>query len=61
MALEQRIDSLKKRHAHIDHIVHEEEIRPVPDIVRLHELKRMKLQLKDEVVRLTHGQEEAAA
>ena len=60
MALEQRIESLKKRHAHIDHIVHEEEIRPAPDIVRLHELKRTKLHLKDELVRLMNGHEVAA-
>ena len=60
MALAQRIESLKKRHAHLDHIVHEEEIRPFPDIIRLHELKRMKLNLKDEVARLMHGSEEAA-
>jgi hypothetical protein len=60
MALEQRIESLRKRHADIDHIVHEEEIRPAPDIVKLHELKRTKLHLKDELSRLT-SQEEAAA
>ena len=60
MALAQRIESLKKRHAHIDHIVHEEEIRPFPDLIRLHELKRKKLNLKDEVTRLMNGHEEAA-
>lgn len=60
MALAQRIESLRKRHAHIDHIVHEEEIRPAPDIVRLHELKRKKLNLKDELARLMNGHAEAA-
>ncbi|MGE3623933.1 MAG: YdcH family protein [Bdellovibrionales bacterium] len=60
MALMQRIESLKKRHADVDHLLHEEEIRPAPDIVRLHELKRIKLNLKDEVTRLTNGHEEAA-
>ena len=38
-------------------------IRPAPDIVRLHELKRTKLHLKDEIeilTRLMNGQVEAA-
>jgi len=60
MALMQRIESLKKRHADIDQIVHEEEIRPFPDGTRLHELKRAKLNVKDELFRLLNGQEEAA-
>ena len=60
MAFEQRIESLKKRHASIDGILHEEEIRPAPDIVRLHELKRQKLNIKDEMSRLMNGHEAAA-
>lgn len=52
MALAQRIESLKKRHAHLDNMLHEEEIRPAPDIIELHKLKRQKLNLKDEIVRL---------
>jgi hypothetical protein len=60
MAFMQRIQSLRQRHASIDHILHEEEIRPAPDIVRLHALKRMKLNLKDEMARLANGHEEAA-
>ena len=61
MALEQRIESLKKRHADIDHVVHAEELRPAPDIIRLHELKRQKLNVKDELSALLHQQEERAA
>jgi hypothetical protein len=60
MALPQRIEALKKRHATIDDILHDEEHRPSPDIIRLHELKREKLHLKDEMNRLTHGEERAA-
>jgi hypothetical protein len=60
MALEQRIESLKKRHAHLDHILHDEEHRPAPDILRLHELKREKLHIKDEILFLMHGEERAA-
>ncbi len=60
MALEQRIESLQKRHAYIDTVLHEEENRPAPDIVRLHELKRQKLSVKDELARILYGHEVAA-
>lgn len=60
MALEQRIESLKKRHAHVDLILREEEARPAPDISKLHSLKREKLHLKDEMLRLMNGQQQAA-
>jgi len=57
MALTQR---LKKRHSQIDHVLHDEELRPAPDILRLHQLKREKLQLKDEINRLADVRERAA-
>jgi hypothetical protein len=60
MALSQRIESLRKRHAEIDHILHQEQIRPAPDITRLHQLKRIKLNLKDEMARLMNGHAAAA-
>ncbi len=53
MALEQRIQSLRKRHAELDHKIHSEEARPLPDAVLLHQLKSEKLNMKDEMVRLT--------
>lgn len=60
MALEQRIESLRKRHALIDHIVQQEQTRPAPDVSVLHELKREKLYLKDEMNRLLNGERQAA-
>jgi len=60
MALQQRIESLKKRHADIDLKLSMEESRPAPDHVFLHQLKCQKLNLKDELNRLLHGQSEAA-
>jgi hypothetical protein len=60
MAFEQRIESLKKKHAYIDHMLHEEEVRLSADDDKVHELKRRKLKLRDEMVSLMSGHEEAA-
>ena len=60
MALEQRIESLKKHHAQIDQALHEEQMRPAPDDIRLHNLKCQKLFVKDELNRLLHDRQEAA-
>lgn len=60
MALEQRIETLRKRHNEIDLQVRSEEARPFPDVVRLHQLKHQKLNLKDEMARLMKGHQQAA-
>ena len=59
MALEQRIQSLRKRHAELDLQILAETARPAPDTVRLHQLKSEKLNTKDEMFRLAHMQEAA--
>jgi len=60
MALEQRIESLKKRHAQIDLMIQAEEAHPLSDPVLLQQLKRQKLNLKDEMTNLSYGQRQAA-
>jgi hypothetical protein len=60
MALEQRLDSLKKRHAQVDLMIMAEEAHPIPDPILLHQLKRQKLNLKDEMASLLNGQRQAA-
>ncbi len=60
MALENHIDSLKKRHARLDQMIREEEAHPGADDLNLHRLKSQKLSLKDEIERLLHGQRVAA-
>ncbi len=60
MALDNHIESLKKKHARIDQMLHEEEARPGADITVLHRLKSQKLGLKDEIERLLHGHRVAA-
>lgn len=49
MNLVAHIDSLKAKHAALDQAIHDEETRPLPDVGRLHDLKRQKLKIKDEL------------
>lgn len=60
MAIVQRIESLQNRHAHIQSQIEFEEARPFPDTALIQQLKREKLQLKDEIARLSSGKQEAA-
>lgn len=46
------INALNKKHAALDEKIHNEENRPAPNSTILHELKKEKLVLKDEMVRL---------
>jgi hypothetical protein len=41
--------ALQARHAALENAIHEEETRPHPDDVKLHELKREKLKIRDEL------------
>jgi hypothetical protein len=43
------VEELASKHAALDEMIHEEEHRPLPDMTRLHELKKEKLRLKDEL------------
>ncbi len=43
------VEELSSKHAALDALIDEEEHRPLPDIIRLHELKKEKLRLKDEL------------
>ena len=52
MYLEAHFNALTKKHAALDEKIHHEENRPAPDSTILHELKREKLILKDEMTRI---------
>ena len=43
------VEELSSQHAALDALIDEEENRPLPDIIRIHELKKEKLRLKDEL------------
>ncbi|MFN3520980.1 MAG: YdcH family protein [Phenylobacterium sp.] len=49
MAVEARIRELGSRHSALEDAIHEEMTRPAADDVRLKELKRQKLKLKEEM------------
>lgn len=52
MTTTDRIDALKDRHASLDEQIDDEERRPHPDDAVIHDLKRRKLAIKDEIMRL---------
>lgn len=51
MSLETHVEALTKKHANIDAIIEQEEHRPYPDAMRLMQLKRQKLRIKEELGR----------
>jgi hypothetical protein len=52
MPASQRIVSLQTKHATLDREIVEENQRPLPDDTRIHELKREKLRIKDEITEM---------
>lgn len=53
MSVFDRIESLRSQHALLDEAIREETHRPHPDELRIHELKREKLRLKDEIAAMS--------
>ena len=51
MSLETHVEALTEKHASIDEIIEQEEHRPYPDAMRLMQLKRKKLRIKEELGR----------
>ncbi|GAC1334321.1 MAG: DUF465 domain-containing protein [Beijerinckiaceae bacterium] len=56
MTLQSHLAELERRHQAIERQLEEEKQHPACDTLRLAELKRRKLQLKDEIVRLQHDE-----
>ena len=52
MTIEDRVETLKAKHARLEHEIDEEIHRPLPDTVHLTELKREKLRIKEEIQRI---------
>ncbi len=52
MSLEAHIDELAEKHRELDRRIEKEEAMPGSDDVSIHELKKEKLRLKDEMERL---------
>jgi hypothetical protein len=49
MSVLEHVDSLKAKHQDLENLIEEEEARPRPDEDKIHELKRQKLRIKDEI------------
>ncbi len=49
MSIEGRINELSNRHRRLDEQIEHEQKRPSADPIRLHELKRQKLRIKEEL------------
>lgn len=49
MSLQDRIESLKAKHAALENAIETERRRPLPDPSHLSDLKRQKLRIKDEI------------
>ena len=56
----ERIDALRAKHAALDDQLKSECQRPLPDDDEIHRLKREKLRIKDEIVRLSEHPAESA-
>ena len=57
MSLGSHLTELVRRHQQIDNAIALEEARPSVDELKLHEMKRKKLVLKDEIEKLKHETE----
>ena len=55
MSLHDRIESLRTRHQSLELALQEEIHRPLPNEDLIHDIKRQKLKIKDEIQSLVHG------
>ena len=54
MSVVEHIEALRVKHASLEAAIEEEHLRPHPDDIRIQELKKEKLKIKDEIAGLTH-------
>lgn len=52
MSLETHVATLNQKHAEIEDVIAREELRPQPDAIKLMDLKKQKLRLKEEITQL---------
>ena len=52
MSQASHVEALKSKHAELEAQIEQENNRPLPDDVLIHELKRHKLRIKDELAQL---------
>ena len=54
MSLNDRIETLRARHQSLELALQEEIHRPIPNDETIHDIKRQKLKIKDEIYELEH-------
>jgi hypothetical protein len=52
MSVVEHVDSLRTKHARLEHLIDEEVHRPMPDQAEISRLKKEKLRLKEQIERL---------
>jgi len=52
MSREEHLQVIKEKHADLDDLIRQEEMRPLPDTGLITQIKRQKLRLKDEMMEL---------
>lgn len=55
MALDAHLVELTEKHRSLERLIREESVRPSADSLKIAELKRQKLRLKDKIARLQNG------
>lgn len=53
MSVEDRVESLRAKHARLESQIDEETHRPLPDSILISQLKKEKLRIKDEIERMS--------
>lgn len=53
MSVEDRVESLRAKHARLESQIDEEAHRPLPDSMLISQLKKEKLRIKDEIERMS--------
>ncbi len=61
MTMQDYVESLRSKHAHLERQIDDEMHRPLPDQSTISRLKREKLRLKDEIARMDDPHEQVAA
>ena len=56
MSREEHLQVLKEKHAGLEDLIRQEEMRPLPDTGLITQLKRQKLRLKDEMMGLAESE-----
>ncbi len=52
MSMQDHIEALREKHASLERAIDDEVHRPLPNQDTVHDLKRQKLRIKDEIVEL---------